>query len=64
MTNSIYQPITLNDPRLLQFAEQLNPGASPIYLPVIDKPGPRETPTGTSARRLNRSVEKCCWAGK
>ncbi len=40
MTNSIYQPITLNDPRLLQFAEQLNPGASPIYLPVIDKPGP------------------------
>lgn len=40
MTNSIYQHIALNDSRLLEFAKQLNPTAKPVYLPVIDTPGP------------------------
>ncbi|ROS03655.1 hypothetical protein [Raoultella terrigena] len=42
MTNSqyLYEHVAPNDPRLLQFAEQLNPSSQPILVPVIDAPGP------------------------
>lgn len=54
MTNSIYQHIALNDPRLLQFAEQLNPVAKPIYLPVIDSPGP----AGNAYWNVNAAIDQ------
>lgn len=53
-SHPLYEHVPLNDSRLLQFAEQINPFSKPILVPVIDSPGP----AGNSYWNVDAAIQK------